>query len=421
MIRQDDKFNKIKDIVTFCEKNVPYYRIKLKNAKIKSLQDFKKIPLVSKEVYNLNTPPKNYNMLSGKDSNCFLFSTGGTTSNPKYILRDYKDINEQYLEYSGLNVNENDTVINLFMPGIWGIFTTANLTLMKFGCKIIPYGGTNLNKENCKTILKLMREFKVNFLIGVPSTIISIISYLKLEKEFSVLRRVEKIFFLGEMITESMVKYLKDAMPNIKIKSKYGLMESAGIGYQCRYLEGNNYHIFPDRYVEIIKSGEKEKKGLIAVTTLNHRLIPLLRYMTGDLGIISDKRCKCGEETVLQVLGRNDDEVIFASIHLSVNLLSTVIKNFGQECSQIFQIVLLKKRGLDFIKIRIESESLMSLKQKLILIKKITKVIYKEIPDIIDAINSKKIAGFSINIVNPSSIKKIDSSGKVKKIIDLRK
>ncbi|MCX6722459.1 MAG: AMP-binding protein [Candidatus Staskawiczbacteria bacterium] len=415
------ELTKIKKIVNFCRKTVPYYKDGLRELKINSLHDFKAIPIILKNDYIDNTPPNNFNMLSRKDSKCFLFSTGGTTSKPKYILRDFKDVESQYLDYSGLNVNENDTVVNLFMPGIWGIFTTANITLMKSGCKIIPYGGTNLNEENCDAIGKLMEDFNVNFLVGVPSAVISIISYLKNANKIDTLKQIDKIFCLGEMVTESTIRYLKEIIPNVKIKSKYGLMESAGIGYQCEYLNGNNYHIFPDRYVEIIGEEPESNKGSIVVTTLNERLVPLIRYKTGDAGILHEKKCKCGQGLILHVLGRNDDEVIFASIHLSINLISSIITDVGQGCSQIFQIVLKKDHNLDCVEIIIEADKLMDREQKKIISDGIMKIIYKEIPEIIDAVNSTKMSYFSVSIVSPGVIERIGSSGKVKKILDLRK
>lgn len=417
----DKELIKIKKAVQFCRQTVPYYKKKLEKVKINSFQDFEKIPVTIKDDYINNNPPNNFNMLSGKDSECFLFSTGGTTSKPKYILRDFKDIEEQYLEYSGLNIDKNDTAINLFMPGIWGIFTTANLTLMRFGCKIIPYGGTNLNEENCETIAKLIEDFKVNFLVGVPSAILSTVSYLKNKDKVNILNQINKIFCLGEMVTESTSKYLKKIVPNAKLKSKYGLMESAGIGYQCKYLEGSNYHVFPDRYAEIINGGLTHGKGSLIITTLNKRLVPLIRYKTGDIGVLRKEACKCGQKLTLQVFGRNDDEIIFASIHLSVNFISTVLDSVGQRCNQIFQVVVGKKNNLDYVEIKIESEKPINQGDKKMIADDISKIIYKEIPEIVDAINSAKIANFSISIVGPGSIKRIGLSGKVKKIVDLRK
>jgi len=260
----------------------------------------------------------------------------------------------------------------------------------------------------------------VNFLIGVPSTVISVINHLKKENKFDAIKKINKIFCLGEMITESMMDYFKSNLPNAKVKSKYGLMESAGIGYQCEYIEGNKYHIFPDRYIEIIKNSPKIEEGSIVVTTLNKRLVPLLRYKTGDVGVLKNFTCKCGVRSILQVKGRRDDEVIFASIHLSINLISAVIDKVNSGYGKIFQIILTKKSGLDFVEVRIESEAPIKKIERNKIADKLFKEFCKEIPDIFDAISSKKMGGFFINVVNPGSISRVGSSWKIKKIIDLR-
>lgn len=412
---------RIQEIVDFCKKRVLFYAEKLKDINVRSVSDFEKIPIISKDDYIPNTPPNSSKMLSGKSDKCFLFSTGGTTSNPKYVVRDFKDFESQCMDYIGLDVNKNDTVINLFMPGIWGIFTSANITLMKLGCKIIPYGGSNLNDESYKAIVKLIEDFNVNFLIGVPSTIISVISHLKKENKLEAIKKINKIFCLGEMVTESMMDYFKSNLPSARVKSKYGLMESAGIGYQCKYIGGNNYHVFPDRYVEIIKDSSRAKEGSVVVTTLNKRLVPLLRYKTGDVGTLRNTKCKCGAKYILQINGRGDDEVIFASIHLSINFISAVIDRIGGGCSQIFQIILTKKNELDLIEVKIESEIPIEKAEISKITDKLFEEFCKEIPDILDAIKSRKIEGFLINIVNPGNISRLGSSGKIKKIIDLRK
>lgn len=415
------KFKQLKEIANFCKKRVPFYEESLRDIAIETLSDFEKVPIISKEDYIPNTPPNNLKMLSGKSNKCFLFSTGGTTSNPKYVLRDFKDFKNQHLDYFGLAVNGNDTVINLFMPGIWGIFTSANITLMKLGCKIIPYGGSDLNKDSYETIAKLIEDFDANFLIGVPSTIIAVINYLKKEKRYDCIKKINKVFCLGEMITQSMMDFFKTNLPNAKIKSKYGLMESAGIGYQCEYIGGNNYHIFPDRYVEIIKKDSTAKSGSIVVTTLNKKLVPLLRYKTGDVGSLKRSLCKCGAESVLQVNGRKDDEVIFASVHLSVNLVSSILGRISGGCSQVFQIILTKNNGLDLVEIKIEADKTTEKAKRVEIADKLFGDFCREIPDILDAISSKKIQGFIIDVVNPGDISRIGSSGKIKRIVDLRK
>lgn len=420
---RNTEFKKIKDIIEFCKRKVPYYRSLLKNFEFKGFSDFEKIPLLTNKIYRDSTPPVDNSLLSREDSGCFVFSSGGTTTNSRYVLRDFKDFDDQYKDYIGLDVGKKDTAINLFMPGMWGIFTSTNLSLIQLGCKIIPFGGANLTKTSKKQIALLIDKFNVNLLLGVPSTIISIANFLNGNGK-QIAQRITKIFCLGEKIHQSTLDYLKTIFPNALIKSKYGCMETAGVGYQCKYLNGNKYHVFPTHFVEIIGFKNKRKvpigmKGKILVTTLKKRLVPLLRYETNDIGRFLTKKCPCGEEKVLEILGREEDMLITASVHLTIDSLEKVLDNFKQ-CTSNFQLIAVKKSRLDFIKVFIEIER-KKVKDETILTKKICKEWFKEIPDIYEAIKSKKINGIEIIFVPIGTIKRVRATGKIKRIIDLRK
>jgi len=417
-----EEFRKIKNIVLFCKNRVPYYRKLLANFEIKDISDFSKIPILTNEIYRLNTPPKNENLLSEKNIGYFVFSSGGTTSEPRYILRDFKDINYQSQDYEGLNLGRGDTVINLFMPGMWGVFTTANITLMNLGCRIIPFGGTDLSNNNKEKIAGLIEEFKVNTLIGVPSTVMTIAKYIyERSKHQSCRFLINKIFTLGEKIQPSVYYFLKKIFPNVLIKSKYGTMEAAGIGYQCSCLDKNYYHPFSNRLVEIVDPQNQKplplgKKGIILVTTLNYRLVPLLRFSTGDVGILLRKRCSCGREEILKVEGRLQDMIISASVHFTLNQIESIISAFPETSPPVFQIEINNPKGLDEITLRIETNKITPQLKNNILEK-----IYKEIPDLPEALNSKKILNFKIDFFPPQFLPRQKSTGKIKRIIDLRK
>ena len=110
---------KLNEIIEFAKSKVPYY----KNYDY----DFYNMPILDKIKYRENVPPYSIELLSGEIKSSFVFSTSGTTGNPQFVVRDVNDIDYQINDYVGLNIGENDVVLNLFWAGIWGIYTTANL------------------------------------------------------------------------------------------------------------------------------------------------------------------------------------------------------------------------------------------------------------------------------------------------------
>ena len=398
---------KIKDAVEFAKNKVSFY----KNYN----NSFEDMPILNKEIYRKNVPPYSNKLLSDKIKSSFIFSTSGTTGNPQFVVRDVDDINYQINDYVGLNINENDVVLNLFWSGIWGIYTTANLTLEKTGATVIPVGGNNLNDEMLKNIEYMITSFNVNVLFGVPSTIVSITNYIKNNKEC--IKSINKIFCLGEKMYEDTFNYLKEIYGDVEIKTKYGCMESAGIGYQCKNLNCNEYHIFKNRYIEILDIDTDErlengKKGKIVVTTLNKRLVPLLRYDTGDIGCIEKRECECGEHYVLRIDNRIGKEFIIGSVHLITNKIIEIIQSNSYKYN-ISQIIIDKKNQMDQLNICIQADEINE--------NKILLYLYKEYPDVKILIDEKKINKINITKVNNDELILNKKTGKIYPLIDTRK
>ncbi len=402
--------NKLDEIVKFCIENVRYYA---ENLEYKN-NDFFNMPIMTKDIYRQNVPPLNKKLLSGELKSAYIFSTSGTTSQPQYISREFIDFDYQVNDYIGLNIDENDVVLNLFWAGIWGIYTSANITLMKTGCTIIPFGGNTLTENELNNMVNMIKNFNVNTIFGVPSTIVHIANKLKDDKK--VCDKIEKIFCLGEKMYEDTYNYLKTVFHNCNIKTKYGCMESAGIGYQCKCLSKNEYHVFDNRYVEILDDNNKPvkdgEKGKIVVTTLDKRLIPLLRYDTGDIGYCLDVECDCGKSKELVIEHRVGKIFIIASIHLTVDQINKIVQENAQELLAC-QLVIERIRNLDCLNIYIVGNGIDKVK--------IYSDIIKRYPDLVDTIKQGKMMDINILEVGYENLIYNKKTGKIYPLVDTRK
>ena len=193
-------------------------------------------------------------------------------------------------------------------------------------------------------------------------------------------------------------------------------MESAGIGYQCEYLTQNAYHIFENRYVEILDPDTNEclengKVGKIVVTSLDKRLIPLLRYDTGDIGKIEASKCLCGTQEVLWVQGRAGKEIIIASVHINLQTIANLVQA-KSKTYLIHQIIVKKTDSLDQIEIRIVAEAVQE--------PELLKAIVLQYPDLNDCIKQGKIKPIHIQKVCLEQIELNNKTGKVYPFIDKR-
>lgn len=119
-----------------------------------------------------------------------------------------------------------------------------------------------------------------------------------------------------EMLDKASREYLERIFC-CNVYDVYGFSEIGDVAWQCPI--GGEYHINDD-YVVVEVVNDKgqcvyEEAGDIVVTSLYNYPMPIIRYRTGDKGILSRELCSCGRKTSIlrQVLGRNVDFVTLPS------------------------------------------------------------------------------------------------------------
>jgi phenylacetate-CoA ligase len=100
-----------------------------------------------------------------------------------------------------------------------------------------------------------------------------------------------------------------------KVTNRYGCEEVSLIACECERHDG--LHINADGiYLEVLRPDGTPcvpgEPGMIVVTDLANRAMPILRYQVGDMGVLSDRRCPCGRGLPLleKVEGRIADYVV---------------------------------------------------------------------------------------------------------------
>jgi len=93
----------------------------------------------------------------------------------------------------------------------------------------------------------------------------------------------------------------------------YGGAEMAALVAQC---EEGTYHVAPEfGVVEILKDGRPVAPGEcgeIVATGFINPVMPLIRYCTGDYGVVGSGVCPCGRagDTLERIEGRMDDVIV---------------------------------------------------------------------------------------------------------------
>lgn len=122
------------------------------------------------------------------------------------------------------------------------------------------------------------------------------------------------------------------------VLDQYGLMETWVVALSCPH--GNYFTNSRNVFVEIVDDQGQglplSSPGRVVVTSLQAKLMPFIRYMTGDFGMFVDRRCKCQPEgTPIEIVPGRESEFIdgfeprLAGNVLFQNALNKTYKTLG--------------------------------------------------------------------------------------------
>ncbi|HEY4517759.1 MAG TPA: hypothetical protein VJI74_02625 [Candidatus Paceibacterota bacterium] len=117
---------------------------------------------------------------------------------------------------------------------------------------------------------------------------------------------IRGIIVSGESLSDDRRAQIEDAT-GARVSILYGASDMGRLAFEC---EKQQLHVNEEwAYVEIVDEAGNQLpggvEGRLVVTLFDNRVMPFIRYDSGDLGILSDKPCSCGRTLrTLQVRGR---------------------------------------------------------------------------------------------------------------------
>ncbi|KAK6225186.1 AMP-dependent synthetase/ligase [Colletotrichum tabaci] len=285
------------DLLEFVRLNSPYYAKSWKacwaekDQPVVSLRD---LPVVDHESFWEANTCLNSKVITSKQKDGIVFKTGGTTAHPKvsfYSQKEFHSISLQLAEsLARCGVGEGDMVANLFYAGdLYGSFLLHILSVYH-----LPSGAIQLPVAGHVSVESMERqivEFEATVILGTVTTMSQISErILGAGKTHPYVRL---LLFSGEAFYDDQAGLLKAAFPNATIRSLvYGSMDSGVIGLPPaaeHYTGDPRLHQVndPNIIVEIVnEDGEVTnvpgEEGSLVVTNVERRLMPIIRYPSGD-------------------------------------------------------------------------------------------------------------------------------------------
>lgn len=310
--------NKLVKMVNYAYKEVPMYINSLYGCEKRleeMINDFKTIPFTYKDELIKNSANaisvRYVPMLSRNGLN--HERTSGSSGRYLDIYWDKNDFNKSMFQLWLLRKKYYDISPK---DRMCYFYTIHDIDIDMEKDEYLEKNSTAFSKINLSTpriieIHKKMCEYRPKWLLLQPSIAVLLCQCIK-NKKLDKLDSVEYIEFSGEILTDEVRRMTMETF-NCHIANQYGANEFNSISYECPC--GNMHVMDSNVYVEVVdKYGNsiKNKIGDICVTTLSNRVMPLIRYKIGDIGMITEKKCRCGNKSsVISLMsGRSNDYIL---------------------------------------------------------------------------------------------------------------
>ena len=284
---------KLRSTLENVKKNSRFYREQLADIdvdRIKSIDDISIIPFTTAQM--LAKSPLDFVCVAPDDiERIVTLPTSGTTGPSKRIFFTKKD-QELTIDFfhRGMStlIGAGDRVM-IFLPcraeGSVGDLLMSGLE--RLGCEGTNYGPV----EDYQDAVEALSSGGCNCAAGLPAQLFAL---SRLGKSL----KLKSVLLCSDYVSKAAVNAIESAW-GCKAFCHYGMTESGlGGGVECTAHAG--YHMREaDLLFEVIDPGSGEavrdgERGELVFTTLTRKGMPLIRYRTDDISVVTMEPCPCG-------------------------------------------------------------------------------------------------------------------------------
>ena len=351
--------------VRYAYENVPMYKKRFRDKgitpdDIRKLDDAHKIPFTVKDDLRDHYP---YGILAAPLRDVVeMHASSGTTGIPTVVTYTEKDLKVwrrlMARTYAAAGVTSQDIVQNAYGYGLFTGGLGFHYGIQELGAMAVPTATGNTKRQ-----LKMMKDMKTTVLAATPSYALYLGEAAKKEgydplKDFNL--RIG--MFGAEPWSEEARKKIEETF-GLRAHDVYGMSELYGPGVAVECEHQNGLHIWADQFLvegidpetgEVLDEG---KKGELVFTMLTREAMPLLRYRTKDLAVVTWEECECGRQMprIMRIKGRADDMLIVGGVNVFPSQIEHVLMNIEELAGEFFQIVL-EGEVLDRLYVKVEVE-----------------------------------------------------------------
>ncbi len=353
--------DELKQHLTFVQKKSPYFRsvwqeVWPENAPFPGLSA---LPITDHATYWAANGTLENSLLTASHEAGIVFKSGGTTGNPKFSFFSNEDWQEFCRTFSlGIRrggIQPGERIANLFYGGqLYASLLFFGKYLEEAGIGVhFPLAGFAPQAE----IVQTLTHFRIQTLAGTPTTMLNLLPALAAAGRDTI--DLKRIIFAGEAMFPDQVALIKKSFPECRVQSA-GIagVDYGEIGWCDESCEPGVHYLFEESTVlEILDDNqqpitEPDVPGAIHVTNFKRRLMPVVRYPVGDMGmwLAND----LGQPRRFKLLGRTEKGARVGPMTLYFEDFQAILAREARETDFVtFQLVIDHFDQLDQCTLRI--------------------------------------------------------------------
>jgi len=287
---------------------------------IRSIDDIAKLPITYKQDLRDNYP---FGLFAvPKTELQRIHCSSGTTGKPTVVGYTQEDV-ELFSEVVARSLNAAGAKPGMQLHNAYGygIFTGGlglHYGAEKLGMSVLPISGGMTSRQ-----VDLILDFKPEVLCCSPSYALTIADEFA-NRGITADEISLKYAVLGSEPWTEIIRHHIEERLGVHATNIYGLSEIIGPGVSMEdFEEKGGAYIWEDHfYPEILDPVTKEplplgEEGVLVITTLTKKAMPLLRYWTNDItSLYYDENAKRTMVKMKPILGRSDDMLIVRGVNV---------------------------------------------------------------------------------------------------------
>jgi phenylacetate-CoA ligase len=340
----------VRELVAHAAATVPYYRrLGLRPGDIHSLDDFRTVPVLTKQDVRDHFDDLLSESYRGRALH--LKKTSGSTGVPLRVLLDDDgmQLKRAYTlradEWSGWRLGQR-------VAKVWG-----NPEYLKLGWRgrlrnllleRADYLDTlKMTDADLAAYTRRLRRFQPGLIFGHAHSVYLLATFVQRHDPAGIRPRG---IITTAMVLHDWQRRVIEKVFACPVTNRYGCEEVSLIACECERHAG--LHVNADGvYVEVLAGGRPAadgEPGAVVVTDLVNRAMPILRYKVGDVAALTNRRCECGRGLPLmeRIEGRESDYVTTESGELISGISLT--ENFAMQVPGVAQMQIVQETPTHF-------------------------------------------------------------------------